>query len=202
MFEDFNAQIRVPANYEDEVAAESGLEGQMIHLRGLKKFTIPLIRLVILEPGASGDPICCRLEQCDLREEPQFEALSYFWGPAVDMKEITCSERKALVSPNLDLALRALRYPDIERVLWVDALCINQVDKVELDAQVNMMGYIYSCAERVLVWLGVEDQKDSAAIDAIQETVKLLDELRYTKEGDMELAAEALFNNPKLPVNA
>jgi hypothetical protein len=204
MFEHYDAQRRVPPNYEDLVSEASGLSGFMVDIYGLQKFTDLLIRLLILEPSPSTAPICCRLEHCDLREEPQFEALSYFWGPPVDtpdMHEITCSERKVLVGPNLYLALRALRYPDRERVLWVDALCINQVDKAEVNTQVKMMGHIYSCAERVLVWLGVEHEQDSSAIEAIQETVKLLNELVETSEETVERFTKTLLNNPKLPPN-
>jgi hypothetical protein len=86
-------------------------------------------------------------------------------------------------------------------VLWVDALCINQVDKAEVNTHVKMMGHIYSCAERVLVWLGVEHEQDSSAIEAIQETAKLLNELAERDEVSVELFAETFLNNPKLPAN-
>jgi hypothetical protein len=87
MFEDGDAQLRVPPNYEDLVAEASGVSGFMMDIYGLQKFTDRLIRLLILEPGPSTAPICCRLEHCDLREEPQFKALSYVWGPPVDIPE-------------------------------------------------------------------------------------------------------------------
>lgn len=53
-------------------------------------------------------------------------------------------------------ALRCLR-PDKEpRLLWVDALCINQEDTVERQNQVAKMGEIYNMARRVVVWVGPE----------------------------------------------
>jgi hypothetical protein len=39
--------------------------------------------------------------------------------------------------------------------LWVDAICINQQDKVEKTAQVSRMHEIYSAASNVCIWLGV-----------------------------------------------
>jgi len=58
------------------------------------------------------------------------------------------------VTKNVYLALRDLRYKEEDRVLWIDALCINQDDDVERGLQVQQMGSIYSMAERVLIWLG------------------------------------------------
>lgn len=40
------------------------------------------------------------------------------------------------------------------RLLWVDALCINQQDNDEKSSQVMMMRHIYARAKNVLVWLG------------------------------------------------
>lgn len=40
------------------------------------------------------------------------------------------------------------------RILWIDAICINQEDLEERSEQVLRMEYIYEWAERVVVWLG------------------------------------------------
>ncbi|KXX81060.1 Heterokaryon incompatibility protein 6, OR allele [Madurella mycetomatis] len=40
------------------------------------------------------------------------------------------------------------------RVLWADAICINQDDKEEKTAQVPLMGDIYTNCSKVIVWLG------------------------------------------------
>ena len=55
---------------------------------------------------------------------------------------------------NLEGALRRLRHASTERLLWVDALCINQADSIEKSHQVNMMGEIYSKSAGVIIWLG------------------------------------------------
>lgn len=42
------------------------------------------------------------------------------------------------------------------RLIWVDALCINQEDDRERAGQVKIMGSIYQRARLVKVWLGKE----------------------------------------------
>lgn len=53
-------------------------------------------------------------------------------------------------------ALRHLRQPDDERVLWADAVCINQKDIVERGHQVAIMSPVYTSTTEVSVWLGQE----------------------------------------------
>jgi hypothetical protein len=57
---------------------------------------------------------------------------------------------------NLATALNHLRYQDKTRVLWVDAICINQSDDVERSTQVLRMSSIYQDCSRVVIWLGPE----------------------------------------------
>jgi hypothetical protein len=59
-----------------------------------------------------------------------------------------------LITRNLHAALNDLRYKDRERILWADALCINQSDLVERTHQVSLMSSVYGRAALVIVWLG------------------------------------------------
>lgn len=43
------------------------------------------------------------------------------------------------------------------RIVWADAICINQKDIEERNNQVPLMGSIYPLARRVIVWLGPAD---------------------------------------------
>jgi hypothetical protein len=63
------------------------------------------------------------------------------------------------VTKNCELALRYLRKENSNRVLWVDAICINQKDNNERGHQVGMMRNVYSKATEVLVWLGESSQE-------------------------------------------
>jgi hypothetical protein len=58
------------------------------------------------------------------------------------------------VTINVYLALQDLRFQEKDRLLWIDALSINQNDEKEKSYQVQQMGLIFSKAERVIIWLG------------------------------------------------
>ncbi|RYP17456.1 hypothetical protein DL765_004502 [Monosporascus sp. GIB2] len=101
---------------------------------------------------------------------PPYEALSYQWGeesespPTVEINGIL----KA-ITPNLHSALRHIRKQLEERTLWVDAICINQVDDDEKNIQVQGMAAIYQQAERVLVWLGDPSPDSDLAISTLKQ---------------------------------
>ena len=55
------------------------------------------------------------------------------------------------ITENLYLALQYLRLRDTDRILWVDAICIDQSNKKEQRHQVQQMGNTYSQADRVIL---------------------------------------------------
>ncbi len=92
----------------------------------------------------------------DLDKGPHhdYEALSYVWGNAVFPETLCLGEKGThAITTNLSRCLVALRKPDSVRVLWVDAVCINQQDVKEKSQQVALMGKIYRGAKTVLIWL-------------------------------------------------
>ncbi|EUC41320.1 hypothetical protein COCMIDRAFT_106492 [Bipolaris oryzae ATCC 44560] len=111
------------------------------------------IRVLRLSPGRCEEEITC-----DLIEEPlplvEFEALSYFWGVTLRPYAIKVNEKPFYIGYNLYSALKELRNTEHERLLWVDAVCINQHDDTEKSNQVQMMRDIFSKASKVVVWLG------------------------------------------------
>ncbi|KAE9367276.1 HET-domain-containing protein, partial [Stipitochalara longipes BDJ] len=88
-----------------------------------------------------------------------YEALSYTWGKPEDVKEIELNGYPVKIRENLWSALVNLRDAREERVLWVDAICINQPDVDERNRQVQLMAHIYSRAKEVIVWLGTLDDR-------------------------------------------
>ncbi|KAF2105436.1 heterokaryon incompatibility protein-domain-containing protein, partial [Lophiotrema nucula] len=110
------------------------------------------IRVLTLAAGKADDDIHCTLQTTPL-STARYEALSYVWGYSRSTRLIHVQEKETQVTENLEAALRDLRYDDQPRLLWVDALCINQSDGEEKGHQVRMMGNIYSGAERVICWL-------------------------------------------------
>lgn len=96
-----------------------------------------------------------------LHPKYNYEALSYVWGQSSENRTITVDGKEGVpVTDNLHAALRRLRRPDRQRILWVDSLCINQENIEERSWQVEMMGRIYSTAARVVIWLGDAEDLD------------------------------------------
>ena len=126
-------------------------------------------RLLVLESGQNSDEISCGLLNVLLTWRTRYEALSYTWGDPKITKPVICSGKKIDVTANLHSALHHLRYPDRQRILWVDALCINQEDDNDKETQVQRMGRIYSKARRVLIWLGEDTKGTVGAIGLIKQ---------------------------------
>lgn len=119
------------------------------------------IRLLHLLPSVSFDsPIRCRLGEVSLDDDVKFEALSYVWGDPVPGHTVLVDGDETLeVTPSCLEALRYLRWRVRRRVLWVDAICIDQGkdddgSARERNHQVKLMGDAYSKATCVLAWLG------------------------------------------------
>lgn len=115
------------------------------------------IRLLVLDPGAPGDELSCRLINVKKSWRTRYEALSYTWGDPTITRPLRCSGHTIDVTASLHDALTDLRDPTRKRLLWVDAVCINQSDNEEKSKQIMLMGSIYSRARRVLIYLGKGD---------------------------------------------
>lgn len=100
---------------------------------------------------------------------PEYEALSYAWGtPARGESRISLNGSTFPVTSNLESALRALRYEDKDRVLWIDAVCINQDDLRERSEQVQIMANIYQRARATVAWAGHADKSSDRALHLIE----------------------------------
>ncbi|KAF2163511.1 hypothetical protein M409DRAFT_26123 [Zasmidium cellare ATCC 36951] len=129
------------------------------------------IRVLSIFPGASTDDIHIQLSAISFdvpaADIPSYEALSYTWGSPKDPVRVfvRCEHglRSLFVTKNCHEALQILRRPDKARTVWIDAICINQMDVKEKSRQVSIMRSIYGKAARVIVWLGrCADDSDRA----------------------------------------
>lgn len=115
------------------------------------------IRLLVILPGESHDPIRCEIVVVNLEDDPSYEALSYTWatetGDASFSETIYCGKGTIKITRNCHAALRRFRKRYAKRRLWVDAVCINQGYIVERNHQVSLMEVIYSRSSRVLVFI-------------------------------------------------
>lgn len=86
-----------------------------------------------------------------------WQALSYAWGDSTRKVSILLDRGHFEITRNLHEALCHLRDKVSTRVLWIDAICINQEDRKEKSSQVAMMYEIYASAPQVHVDLGSSD---------------------------------------------
>ncbi|TRX93421.1 hypothetical protein FHL15_005696 [Xylaria flabelliformis] len=123
---------------------------------------------------------------------PSYRCLSYTWGDPLDRSLSSpgnhmpmSSERDHYVENDKDGSVIKVTenlvdaLQQISRIQcsddkgqisswWVDAICINQEDDNEKNAQVAVMDQIYQKAESVLIWLGKEDEHTGVAIKVLE----------------------------------
>lgn len=118
------------------------------------------IRLLSIHPSPEiNDPVVGYLLHTTLGEMnddmiDSYTALSYVWGSSTEVIEIHIDDKSLHVTPNLDAALRHLRDHTRRRLVWADAICINQQDNSEKGKQVSQMGEVYKMARRTVIYLG------------------------------------------------
>jgi hypothetical protein len=143
------------------------------------------IRLLDLQPGHQNDPIVCRLYHFDSDSATAYEALSYNWGRIHSTRGISVQGSTFRVGENLYNALHSIRQPQASRLLWVDAICINQEDYKEKSTQIPHMGNIYAKAENVVIYLG-------EATRATDRTMDILIKIEESGTAQISLVEKAL----------
>ena len=134
--------------------------------------SIRLLRLLPQADGGAESKIQCEIFEYPLQDSAKsshlYDALSYTWGGGELPCSITIGGQILNVTANLYLALLHLRDQSLERILWIDAICIDQNNLEERSQQVQVMALIYSKARCVLVWLGETADDVEGALEGIQ----------------------------------
>lgn len=121
----------------------------------------------------------------EMRDAPfeQLRRMYYQMGGPKPDGNIICDGQKVTVGAEVNEALRRIRLEDQQRMIWIDALCINQQDIVERNQHVQRMGEIYAKADRVLIWLGEYISDASEATDVLvalnQKIGSFVEETKY-----------------------
>ncbi|KAH8665930.1 heterokaryon incompatibility protein-domain-containing protein [Tricladium varicosporioides] len=147
---------------------------------------IPLhsLRLLLLHHGSGVDQIECSLHQTSFTSQVPYEALSYWWGEAneaathqllIHDQEVSGAAfpKTFYVKSNLHSALLRFRDPELDVLLWIDAICIDQSNIEEKNEQVARMAEIYHHAKHVRVWLGEAADDSDVAMNWIRKVVDL-----------------------------
>jgi hypothetical protein len=123
------------------------------------------LRLVTILPGLPEHPLQTIVHSYDADFDPstiEYEALSYTWGGMGDEVPVRCKALNAnfgspdtwvKLTKNCCEAIRRLRYTDRERIVWIDAISIDQWDPDDRNHQVRRIHKIYQNARRVTVFL-------------------------------------------------
>ncbi|KAI1281681.1 heterokaryon incompatibility protein-domain-containing protein [Xylaria sp. FL0933] len=170
----------------------------------------PSFRLIRLFPGV-GQQLQCELVHASLApgEMIDYEAVSYTWGPVthgIFFIEIHGEKiGKLSIGYNLFRLLLNLRDLVVDRILWIDAICINQDedDATERNHQVQQMAKIYRGAQRVLVWLGPPTDEMTLAMSLLKrlqkpcrDTKRKVGEIQDLDRGDIQYSGSQDQNNP------
>ena len=159
-------------------------------------------RLLCLTAQIGEDrPIHVSLETYAYDDYPEYETVSYAWG-GEDGDSSKCLPvyigkywDVLLQTKNCWSLLKHVRPRRGIRLIWLDAVCINQDDTTEKEMQIARMGMIYQQSLRVVVYLGNDIVRAcksgrhhprrhylhecSASNEALQSKLRRMIELRY-----------------------
>lgn len=118
-------------------------------------------RIACLSPPENeGDPAHVNLETYSDDSHPEYETVSYVWSGEDGNNSpshpifIGLHWGVLLQTENCWHMLRSIRPERGQRLVWVDALCINQQNLQERASQVAKMRRIYEHCSRVIAYLG------------------------------------------------
>ncbi|KAF5252894.1 hypothetical protein FANTH_2218 [Fusarium anthophilum] len=128
------------------------------------------IRVLSIQPGVNEDTLVASFELLDLNAANiRFEAISYQWSEGGGQKaSMRLGGENISINAYLRGILLHLRLEQHIRVVWADALCINQSDHAERLQQVTIMQSIYSQAFRVIGFVGKDYAYASVCFNAIK----------------------------------
>lgn len=89
--------------------------------------------------ASCAKPVACSLSHGVSALAASYQTLSYVWGDQTDPSEIVLDGVPFYVTKRLHEALESLRMAAKYRIIWIDALAINQSDVIERNQQVQMM---------------------------------------------------------------
>jgi len=152
------------------------------------------IRVLEVAPASFGEPVECTMKRISLLDDPvpAYETISYCWGAPRHPSTIKLNGHQIHVPASSEAAIRRMRLSDRPRVLWIDAICIDQSSTTERSAQVAFMAAVYSTAKHNLIYLGEDD--DDMAIRGMKALENVVEDMRVAT-ADLTLIWETTRND-------
>lgn len=128
------------------------------------------IRIVRFHPRSTPSDIHLTLEHLESYADgaKQYIVLSYCPSQQ-ESKSVTLHGRTRMVpAPVWGILSALVTHHDTAAGYWVDAICVNQRDENEKQAQEAEMARLYASAEKVLAWCGAEDEDSERVFKALQ----------------------------------
>ncbi|KAI3317523.1 hypothetical protein HD806DRAFT_514862 [Xylariaceae sp. AK1471] len=142
--------------------------------RLLRIISAPHVEAAPQEEQTGSKLVECELTEWLTADAPPYRAVSYTWGDPKSTTWIQVNGKHFQVRQNCEYVLRqAYRHSGPRVYIWIDAICINQVDNFEKNHQVSNMGNIFKYAERVLACVGAHDTYSQFLIHTLVRRSKL-----------------------------
>lgn len=112
-----------------------------------------------------------RIIHSNLLWGPSYDAISYTWADekgdsaATESVYIMNERSKIYVTRNCVRVLRQLQHQKKRRLVWIDAICIDQHSDIDRTHQVSLMSRIYMSANRVIAYTGEATQESDRLFD-------------------------------------
>lgn len=130
--------------------------------------TLKEIRLLNILAGESSQSVECSLRIASLDDvRCQYETVSYCWGIPMPKEPMRIDGKTVQVPPSSAAVVKCVRSRTEDRLIWIDAICINQSNITERGQQVGLMQDIYGGSAGNIVYLGEADETTPLAIESL-----------------------------------
>lgn len=120
------------------------------------------IRLLHLRGYGDKEQIKCFLNVATIDDPPTYAAISYYWGEGLLSHSLDCAGKLLKVTERVySLMTHIIKRNDCPRILWLDAICIDQEDLNERASQLLLMKSIFSKASLTIIYLGEPENLDN-----------------------------------------
>ena len=156
------------------------------------------IRLLEILPAVDPDTIIrCRIFAAELFDTPPYAALSYAWGTNDYQEAITIEGHTFMIIKSQLILLQSMRSrtEDLNPAIWLDALCIDQYNVQDWQAQAPILRSIFAQAREVVVGLTDGNESNDRGVHLLADLASVTSSLTRSDrtEEAVNLAKEAVL---------